>query len=200
MPTGYTAKLVDGEQDFPEFVLTCARAFGALIAMRDDDLTADIPDEFEASPYHSEHLAEAQARLARVEATDLASAARAARIGHAAWRTSEAEQKARTEATLARLVAMRQRVLAWHPPTDEHTALRDFMVQQLDETIRFDGQVYTTPEPTMDGKVWRDEQIAKALRDIEYHARELAAERQRAIERTAWVRALRESLTESVPA
>jgi len=37
MPTGYTADLNDGKQvTFQEFTMKCARAFGALIEMRDD--------------------------------------------------------------------------------------------------------------------------------------------------------------------
>ena len=36
MPTGYTAELMEKGQDFPTFVLCCARAFGACIELRDD--------------------------------------------------------------------------------------------------------------------------------------------------------------------
>jgi hypothetical protein len=35
MPTGYTDKIKDGIS-FEEFVLSCARQFGACISMRDD--------------------------------------------------------------------------------------------------------------------------------------------------------------------
>ena len=41
MPTGYTAEILNGEiKTFPEFAKKCARAFGAMIHMRDDSLDA----------------------------------------------------------------------------------------------------------------------------------------------------------------
>ena len=50
MPIGYTSKLHDGDQPFNEFIMSCARAFGALVTMRDDPNDAPIP-EFEVSEY-----------------------------------------------------------------------------------------------------------------------------------------------------
>ena len=44
MPTGYTYDLYDGKDiEFPDFVMKCARAFGALIEIRDDPMDAAIP-------------------------------------------------------------------------------------------------------------------------------------------------------------
>lgn len=43
MPTGYTADLMEKGMEFKPFVLQCARAFGALITMRDDSLDAPSP-------------------------------------------------------------------------------------------------------------------------------------------------------------
>jgi len=42
MPTGYTAKLCEGEQSFGEFALGCARAFGACVMQREDSMD-DLP-------------------------------------------------------------------------------------------------------------------------------------------------------------
>jgi hypothetical protein len=38
MPTGYTAELIEKGMEFNDFVLTCARAFGACIELRDRKL------------------------------------------------------------------------------------------------------------------------------------------------------------------
>ena len=48
MPTGYTAPIKDGIS-FNDFMWGCARAFGALIMMRDDPPGTPIPERFE--PY-----------------------------------------------------------------------------------------------------------------------------------------------------
>ena len=43
MPTGYTAYVQDGViTEFADFAMKCARAFGALIDMRDESLDAEI--------------------------------------------------------------------------------------------------------------------------------------------------------------
>lgn len=52
MPTGYTAGVKDGTvTDFKAFVMQCARAFGALIDMRDDPSDVPIPKSFAPSSY-----------------------------------------------------------------------------------------------------------------------------------------------------
>lgn len=45
MPTGYTAALHDGEQEFEDFFWGAARAMGAFVTLRDSP-KAKIPDEF----------------------------------------------------------------------------------------------------------------------------------------------------------
>jgi hypothetical protein len=61
MPTGYTNKIYNGDKvTFPEYALTCARAFDALVMMRDDDNDAEIPNEFKPSLYSAGKIAEAR--------------------------------------------------------------------------------------------------------------------------------------------
>ena len=43
MPTGYTAKIVDG-QSFPDYVKTCLRAMGVCVSMRDLPMDTPIPE------------------------------------------------------------------------------------------------------------------------------------------------------------
>lgn len=55
MPTGYTAAVEDGTiTEFDDFAWQCARAFGALIMMRDDPMSAPIPQKFEPTAEHVE--------------------------------------------------------------------------------------------------------------------------------------------------
>lgn len=196
MPTGYTSKLYEGEdQTFPEFALACARAFGALILMRDDPPDAEIPDEFTPSTYHVDRLAEAEARLAEVKGWDDARAEREHRAAAQAFAQRDADERAKADARTARYEAMLAQVEEWSPPTTEHVGMKDFMRDQLTESIRFDsysgpyGSVPPTPE------AYRADEIARAERDIRYHTKEHAKEVQRAAERSAWVAALRGSLT-----
>lgn len=194
MPTGYTSDLYEGKDvDFPDFVMTCARAFGATITMRDEPLDAPIPDEFPPSSYNQQRLAEARQRLAEVRAwtdEDAEAAARGSHeANHAAWERSVQEKNERQ----ARYTAMLAKVQAWLPPTSEHESLKKFMAEQLTESIRCDCTTWDPPT-AMSGAEFRAAQEQKALRDIDYHTAEHVKEVERAAERTEWVRALRASL------
>lgn len=195
MPTGYTADLYDGnEVSFSDFVMHCARAFGALVTMRDSPSDAEVPDEFTPSDYHRTELDRARVRLAEVEAWTPEDAHRAAADSHAealgAW--MEAQQRRRD--VRGRYEAMLEQVQAWTPPTDEHQDLKDFMVQQLTESIRFDTE-YTWPQPAeVPAGRFKRKQQTQALKDINYHTEQYAKDVERAHSRTAWVRDLRDSL------
>ena len=67
MPTGYTARLCDGEQTFKDFAMLCARACGALIEMREDPMDAPIPEKIKRSSYYDEALSKAVAEYDRLK-------------------------------------------------------------------------------------------------------------------------------------
>lgn len=199
MPSGYTSDLYEGKpQTFEQFVLSCARAFGALIMMRDEPWDATIPEKFEPSDYHDRALAEAEQRLERVVSMsqdDLAAELRTEGLKrHRMIRESQVKARAVRE----RCEAMLAEVEAWTPPTSDHDGLKKFMREQLEETIRFDGDerdyysLYALlPD---DPREYRQQQIEKAKRDIAYHTDERRKEIERTESRNAWVAALRESL------
>lgn len=196
MPTGYTAKLCDGKkQTFAEFALTCARAFGALVTMRDEGLEVPIPKKFEPSPYHSEQIAKAHERLGIAERMSAAEAEKAARVEYEVALADYTKARQENDAKRGRLRAMRHEAEEWAPPTPDHAGLKKFMLEQLDTTIKFDcNDDYPTRPVLKTGEEKRRSEVEKALADIAYHDAELAKERQRCAERTEWVRALRASL------
>lgn len=196
MPTGYTAAIKDGIS-FEQYVWGCARGMGALIMMRDLPHDAPIPERFEASDYHVKALADATAQfktlcgLTRKQAeTEAAKASR--------------EQMLSREAAMAKNDALRNKyqeilakVVQWVPPTDDHKGFKEFMLEQLNSSIKFDcSNSYYIEHPaegmTTDG--WLAISIAKAERDIAYHTTEQAKEIERTEGRNAWIKALRESL------
>lgn len=197
MPTGYTAKLYEGEpQTFPEFLLSCARAFGALIQMRDDPMDAPIPDEFAPSPYYAEQKAKGEARLAELQAMSDNEADTAAQAAYdqavAAWDEIEAKRKAMKQ----RYEAMLAEAEAWTPPTPDHQGLKDFMVKQLTESIDFDCSMDYWPRPNrLHGSEWLEQEIARSERMVEMDRKHYDEEVERSANRTAWVKALRESVS-----
>lgn len=196
MPTGYTAPLYEGKDiSFEEFALGCARAFGALVMMRDDPTDAPIPDEFEPSNYYAQDLAAARERLAEVRAWTLKDARAALAKENAAIAAGNLERAEKEAALLIRYEAMLAQAKAWEPPTPEHQGLKAFMVEQLESSIRFDTGPFTMPLRPNDPWAYRDEEIAAAEKRITRSEQEDTKERKRAAERTRWIRDLRDSLT-----
>lgn len=197
MATGYTADVANGKvTSFPEFAMQCARAFGALITMRDDPSDTPIPESFEPSTsYHETALATARTRFDLLKGMDVSAVALSAASALAAARASHEESEAERRTTKARYEAMLTEVRTWQPPTEEHVGLKDFMVEQLSKSIEWDCRPGTAPDPkgyTPDAWFYRE---MKAVQwDLDYHAKAIGEEIVRARGRTEWVKALRSSL------
>jgi hypothetical protein len=200
MPSGYTAGVQDGTiTDFRAFALGCARAFGALIVMRDDPADAPIPDEFKPDGFYASRLADAEKRLAELKAmkpSDVVRAAAKARTEEMDYHRSAAT---RTATTRQRYEAMIRQVEAWQPPTADHVGMKEFMAAQLRESLDWDCHDYQPPPEKSAGQ-WHADAVAAAAHAVASAATSLAEETKRCADRTAWVRALRESLAEPTPA
>jgi hypothetical protein len=194
MPTGYTAKLCEQEVPFNDFVLSCARAFGALISMKEDGLEVPVPDELKPDQHYREWGDKAQAELVGIKAMTPAECDIAAAKAYEKAVLYNAENARRTAATLDRLTRMRSRVADWRPPTEEHVGMKEFMLEQIDSTIRFDGTAYTQEVERQTGELWRAEQVSRLLRSIQNYTVEQAKEEERVRERNKWLVDLRRSL------
>lgn len=197
-PTGYTAPIADGI-DFKDFIMQCARAFGALVTMRDEPMDAEIPEEFKPSDWHKDKLAEAEADYEKYKAMGLEEATVASKEEYQDELDHRKESIRKDGELKGKYLSMLAKVKAWQPPTPDHQGLKDFMVKQIEESIDFDcnhDDFYKRhPVVLKPAKEWLADKINFCLRDIAYHTREMQAEEQRCAERTAWVQALRKSLS-----
>jgi len=199
MPSGYSAKLCQQEVPFNDFVLSCARAMGACVMMRDEPFDAPIPERFEPSTYHSEQLNKAELELERVSALTTSECEFESLAEYA-------KEKARLEASIQkevlageRLRAMRNQVKAWTVPTTEHAGLKEFMLQQIDSTLQYDCDPKYQRESLAKLRrktpnEWKAEQVAKAQKDIDYHHAGNLEEVKRTESRNQWIAQLRASL------
>jgi hypothetical protein len=196
MPTGYTAELMEKGQDFDAFVMRCARAFGALITMRDESLEAPIPDEFQASTYASDALARAVGQRQRLEAMSNEERIRFGARERKNLLRSLKDAMAQHEAENVRLDDMAAKVKAWQPPSADHKELKAFMLEQI-KTSRHDLTYYVRAMEEAEAKApvtfYADAAI-RAEKDIAYYTEELKKDQKRAAERTLWVKQLRDSL------
>lgn len=193
MPTGYTAPIKDGIS-FRQYALNCARAFGALVLMRDDPADAPIPERFEPSTWNADRLQEASERLTQLRLMSLADTEREALAAHTEALRSYNERKAEREELRGKYEAMLAQVVAWQAPTADHVEYKKFMETQIRESIDFDCREYEDAPTLQSGAEWLAAAIKKAEWDVQYHTREDSKERERTEGRNAWVKALRDSL------
>ena len=94
---------------------------------------------------------------------------------------------------------MRQKVYEWNPPTPEHYGLRDFMLSQIDDSIKHDcdlsyykGKLEILKTETVEE--YKEKTIADCERSIEYFKKEIRENNKRNKNRVEWVQQLLDSL------
>lgn len=193
MPTGYTADIAKGIS-FEQYALSCARAFGALVMMRDEPSDAPIPEAFTPSDYHATALADARAKLAELQTMN----GEALLAAHsAAVKADEARnaEYAREKADLrAKYEAMLVQAKAYKAPSPDHEEYARFMVAQIEQSIEFDCRIYPREPITADAATWLADQVQQALKSVRYHVEEHDKELARTASRNQWVSQLRQSL------
>jgi hypothetical protein len=195
MPTGYTADIAKGIT-FEQYALGCAKAFSALVMMRDDPADAPIPEAFKPNDYNSNALAEARKELARLTAMTDAECVDAERAEYSEHLQYLDDLAVKSRTLRRQYESMLAKVDAWEPPTRDHDKLKAFMRSQIMESMKFDchDESYITKPVNRTGEQWRADHIAKARKDIAYHEKPDAEERARTESRNLWVKHLRESL------
>lgn len=190
MPTGFTEDLCKKDVPFEKFVLNCARA--CIGSMRDS--SGPLPERFSPPTYYRDEIRKDQAKLAALKAMTAAEVEDAADRDYTKALQEREKYVAEVKERRERLMAMRTRVAAWLPPTRDHEGLRQFMIEQLDLTLKHDGEVLGDPPEKTTAKEWKANRIAyledeiasneesqrKAVRDAEHD--------------TLWVERLRDNL------
>ena len=174
MPTGYTQGILDGTiTDFKGFASTCMRAFGAAMHMRDEGLNEEYRPA-EPSDYHQKQIVKWTEDLEMAQRKD-PKMFYYEHIEDLKSDIADNEKKiVERKAQRAKLDALLAEAQQWTPSTEEHQNFKNFMIQQLEETIKWDG----------DWK-WYQEELVKAQskleaaknRDIETYSEVLKEER-----------------------
>lgn len=195
MPTGYTCDIKDGIT-FDQFIMNCAKGFGALITMRDEPRDKEIPDEFKPSDYHSKKLSEYQKELEITQQITFADAESKARAEHRDKTEHNKKQIAEHKELERKYNDMLEKVKNWSPPTSEHQELKNFMISQITQSIEFDcdASYYSTPEKLSTREEWITGKIDRLIKDMDYHTEEHKKEIERVAERNEWVRQLWDSI------
>ncbi len=196
MPTGYTAKLMDKGETFQEFILGCARAFGACIDMRDDSSDTPIPEKFEPSNYHTEKLKENKEELLKLKAMSeeekisFSESKKDKELNEKKeWLNKKLEENKRLE-------DMKDQVQAWRPPTKDHQGLKDFMLQQI-KISKHDLNYITDKILKLHKRTpisFYVDAVSDCAWGISYHQKESQKEIDRVNQRNEWLKQLRNSI------
>jgi hypothetical protein len=197
MATGYTACIKDGVS-FREFVLRCARAMGVCVAMREEDSNIPPPEKFEPDSHYFENLEKAKEDLRVVEEMT----EKEKELGAKAYNTRQkdnAKGYKKDNADLkAKYIEMLDKVESWEPPTEDHVNFKEFMLNQLNESIQFDcstNEAAYKPK-TMGKQHWYAEQLQLHKRNVKYYEEATEKEIKRTEEKNKWIGALYDSLKE----
>jgi hypothetical protein len=194
MPTGYTADIQDGIS-FEKFTLQCARAFGATIMMRDEPMDAPMPDEFKPSDYHTKELAVAKEKIAELQVLNDEEKAIRCKAAYDADLAGWNKRKAEKEALEVKYKEMLAKVVEWQAPTPDHEGLKQFMIEQIHSSIKWDCNMEYDEMPVeLSSEEWHAKMLAAAQWGINYHTKEHAEKVKRSEASTAWVQALKQSL------
>lgn len=196
MPTGYTSILTEKDVSFKDFALRCSRAFGVLLDMRDQPLSAPIPEKLEESTYAQKALANSER-----EYEDLLAMSKDEQIAYSAKKRKEilaslkdGQKKSQLENN--RFRDMLEKVKRWQPPTPEHQGLKDFMAEQLKTSISDDSWYVERIREVEFGD--DDDYYASAVRsakqNVLYYQKEVSKEKESVTKGNFWLNDLRKSL------
>src|SRR4051794_6955711 len=160
-PTGYTQPVKDGEiTTLEEFAWTCARAFGAFMELRDSPSDADLTKHVEVEPrtFYRDALERERERLKELEAMTPEQAEAAAAKAYSEEHERIAKYRTESTETRERYEAMLEKARAWEPPTEEHQGMKKFMIEQLEESIKFDSHDWEYPAKKS-GQEWLEEEL-----------------------------------------
>lgn len=194
MPTGYTAKVADGDiVDLESFALKLARGMGALVAMRDEPWDAPIPESFEPSDFYKKQAEQLEAEVNRLDLLTLEEA-EAEQEREIAERKQYLENYVKKQAeTKQRYEAMIAKVDAW---TGAPEGIKEFAMSQLQDSLKFDcGGSYLPSVPEkIPSEVWLASKIIDVFRDLTRARNNYSEEVERVDARNKWLKQLRESL------
>lgn len=194
MPTEYTDS-IKNDITFPEFAMKCARAFGALVRMRDDSMDAEIPNEIIPSDYHKDEMEKACSKLNEAKKMTLSTAKLLAIKDYNEQITRHEKYVLDANNLKSKYEAMLEKVTAWQPPTLKHEELKKFMITQIKSSFDFDCNTNYSKVPELQSpEKWLGEYVDKCARDLGYHTKEWYAEVERCKSNTDWIRSLKTSL------
>lgn len=194
MPTGYTSDIYDGKNvSAKEFIIKCAKAFGANIALRDEGMDVEIPI-YEPSDYHIKQIEKTKENIKKL--ANMTDEEIQNEIEAAYNKKIEDNEKAVNRARVLenRYLLVLNDVQKWNPPTEDHVKLKEYAIDQLTQSIKHDCSTSYITEPVKETvNEYRISRLKYENENLEYHTKSYENEVQRTNEKNEWNRKLKES-------
>ena len=193
MPTGYTAGIIDGTtKDFKEYAKHCERAF--TIHLRDEPFHSEYKPRT-PSDHHTKAITKAKETLKEIEVLEYTTIVERERLRLLDSLKYHKEGIEKNKQTKAKLDKFLLEAKAFKAPTEKHKGIAEFMVTQIEETIKFDcNNTYHKDELervekqllNIDADNVRGDLKTQATKDLAYHTKEHEAELKRCRESNKW--------------
>jgi hypothetical protein len=194
MPTGYTAYIEETEDPkFEVFVMRCAKAFGACMDVREDPISAPIP-EFTVRDYYSKNVTKAKEELKKIGEMSEEDIIKSSNLEYETSMERNNEWVSQKHEEDRKYKEMLKKVKAWTPPSEDHYGLKEFMIDQIKISMHadFDPSDYAPTRLTPDE--WYIGKMKDATRNLESAIESYNREVESVAGANKWVRDLRASL------
>lgn len=197
MPTGYTCKVQNGEIDnAKDFLMLCARAFGATVEMRDKSLDIPIP-EFKPSSTYLDWTNREKKELEKYKSMTIEEAQKEIDKEFKENIDHDKEYVNKYNDTRRKYEKVLDEVKQWQPPTKDHINLKKYAIKQLEDSIEWDCSIdyleQDLKKEKPNAEKWLQDRIEGCIKDIKRYEEDYANEVKRTEENNKWIRDLRES-------
>ena len=208
MPTGITAGILDGEiTTFEQFVKRSVRAMGVAMHMRDEPSDMEYKERI-PSDYYKEEYEKYCTELEKIKKlTD-----EELLTEHNTNMTSYIEDyKGYIKEKKVNLIVLKKmlaQIQEWKPPTTEHNGFKDFMIEQINSTIKYDGdptyykkslnKLEKELEKDMSAAELREEKMADVENSIARYKKSHEEEIEGCTSANKWIKDLYGSLNDTV--
>ena len=160
MPTGYTEGINRGKvTSVKDYALVCARAFGALMDMRDAPLGAELPKEVvPATKYYDETITSLEEEIAFLKSLTTGECNVCAELEYEE-QFAKYQSYMQEAAVLAdRYQSLEKNIKAWEVP-ESHQELKRFMLQQLEVSKSDYCTDYRSMPERLEGRKWVEKSL-----------------------------------------
>lgn len=198
MPTLYTAYVEEGAT-FEQFLWVCARAMDVCVTLREKSLDDSIPEWFEPDPFYISSVAKAEERVAAISALSDDEIVDLQLARNTKVREDNRNRRLKHEETMLKYMEIKKKVEAWQPPTTDHIGLKNFMLEQIELSTRYNSLYQEEEKPVRRAGTWRKEALNNAVFDLTRANDELNKELERVEDRNKWLEQLRRSVPQPQP-